>query len=122
MQIVAVAIGGAVGSVLRYLAGRIVPSSLIALPWGTLLVNVIGCGLLGFFVAVAGSRATISPAVKSFVTVGLLGGLTTFSAFGHETITLFQGDRFLAAVVNVALNVICGLLAAWAGWRLGTRL
>ena len=119
-QILAVAAGGAVGSVLRYLISRIPFVS--ALPWATLLVNVIGSFLLGLFLTVAGVRVEISQEARAFVAIGLLGGFTTLSTFSHQTISLWQADRFAFAGLNVLLNVVLGLSAAWLGWRFGRMI
>ncbi|MCK5827839.1 fluoride efflux transporter CrcB [Candidatus Bipolaricaulota bacterium] len=119
-QILAVAAGGAFGSVLRHLISRIPFVS--ALPWMTLLVNVLGSFLLGAFISMAGTRAEISQETRAFVTVGLLGGFTTFSTFSQQTLTLWQAERFAHAGINIFLNVGLGLLAAWLGWRLGRLL
>ena len=119
-QILAVAAGGAVGSVLRYFISRLPFTS--AFPWPTILVNVLGSFLLGFFLTVAGMQVVISQETRAFVAVGLLGGFTTFSTFSHQTIELWQADRFAFAGLNVLLNVSLGLLAAWLGWRLGRML
>lgn len=116
-QILAVAAGGAVGSVLRYLISRI--SGLSVFPWSMLLVNAVGSFLLGLFIAVAGTRVAISEESRAFVAIGLLGGFTTFSTFSQQTIALWQAERFVFAGLNVALNVALGLFAAWLGWRLG---
>jgi len=122
-HILAVAAGGAAGSVLRYLASRWVPGGGTTFPWNTLLINAVGCGLLGLFLGAADSRlTTISPELRSMVSIGLLGGFTTFSTFGHQTVALWQDGRTLAATANVALSVCSGLLAAWAGWRLASSL
>ena len=116
-QLLAVAAGGALGSVVRYLLTRI--SFLSAFPWSTLLVNVAGSFLLGLFLALAGTRVAISQESRAFVSIGLLGGFTTFSTFSQQTISLWQAERFAFAGLNVALHVALGLLAAWLGWRLG---
>ena len=116
-QILAVAAGGAVGSVLRYLISRI--SFVSTFPWATVLVNILGSFLLGLFLTVAGSRIEISQEARAFVAIGLLGGFTTFSTFSHHTLSLWQAERFAFAGLNVLLNVVLGLFAAWLGWRLG---
>ncbi|MBU1049250.1 fluoride efflux transporter CrcB [Candidatus Bipolaricaulota bacterium] len=116
-QILAVAAGGAVGSVLRYLISLI--PFLSSFPWSTLLVNMAGSFLLGLFFALAGSRITISQESHAFASIGLLGGFTTFSTFSHQTLSLWQAERFTIAGLNVVLNVALGLFAAWLGWRLG---
>jgi len=116
-QILAVAAGGAFGSVLRYLISRL--SHYPAFPWSTLLVNMAGSLILGLFLAVAGTRVAISQESRAFVSIGLLGGFTTFSTFSQQTISLWQAERFAFAGWNVVLNVALSLLAAWLGWRLG---
>ena len=119
-QILAVAAGGAVGSVLRYLISRVPFVS--ALSWATLLVNVIGSFLLGLFLTLAGSRIELTQEAQAFVAIGLLGGFTTFSTFSQQTMTLWQTERLAIAGLNIILNVSLGLLAAWLGWRLGRVL
>lgn len=119
-QILAVAAGGAVGSVLRYLISR--TALLSAFPWTTLLVNMVGSFVLGLFLSVAGTRVTISQESRAFVSIGLLGGFTTFSTFSQQTISLWQAERFSLAGWNVVLNVALSLLAAWLGWRLGRAI
>ncbi len=119
-HVLAVAVGGALGSVLRYLISRI--PLLSSFPWTTLLVNLVGSLLLGLFMAVAGERTTLSKESQAFISIGLLGGFTTFSTFSHQTLSLWQAERFALAGWNVVLNVTLGLLAAWVGWRLGRAL
>ena len=119
-QILAVAAGGAIGSVLRYLISR--TAFLSAFPWSTLLVNLVGSFVLGLFLAVAGTRVTISQESRAFVSIGLLGGFTTFSTFSQQTILLWQAERFAFAGWNIVLNVTLSLFAAWLGWRLGRAI
>jgi len=116
-HILAVAAGGAVGSVLRYSISRLPFTS--SFPWSTLLVNLVGSFLLGLFLSVAGARVTISHQTRAFVSIGLLGGFTTFSTFSHQTITLLESNRLGVAGWNILLNVTLSLIAAWIGWRLG---
>ncbi len=116
-QILAVAARGAVGSVLRYLISQI--SFLSSFLWSTLMVNMAGSFVLGLFLAVAGTRVTLSQESRAFVSIGLLGGFTTFSTFSQQTISLWQADRLAHARLNVLLNVVLSLFAAWLGWRLG---
>ena len=119
-QILAVAAGGAVGSVLCYLISR--AAFLSAFPWTTLLVNMVGSFVLGLFLAVAGTRVTLSQESRAFVSIGLLGGFTTFSTFSQQTLSLWQAERFASAGWNVVLNVALSLFAAWVGWRLGRMI
>lgn len=115
-NILLVGAGGAAGSILRYLAGR----GLIAvfgavLPLGTLVVNVVGCFAAGCVAAKLAKDAADHPA-RLLLAVGLLGGLTTFSAFGVETVALAQSERWGMAAVNVAGNLVLGLGAAVIGF------
>ncbi len=122
MHVLAVAVGGAVGSVLRYLVSLAIDSQLGDFPWSTLLVNSVGSFVLGLFMTVAGPRVAISEPSRAFVSIGLLGGFTTFSTFSHRTMSLWQAERFALAGSSVLLNVSAGLLAAWLGWRLGRQI
>ena len=116
-----VAIGGALGASARYGVSTWMQRVASAtFPWSTLAVNVVGCALagaaLGWF-----ERADAPPAPRLLLVVGLLGGFTTFSAFGVETLNLHRDGRSGAAVANVALNVGLGLAATLLGWRLAAR-
>jgi len=119
-----VALGGALGAVLRYLVGRAVGAA--AFPWATLCVNVVGCLGIGFGLAwlqratAAGSVAPERAAdLRLVVVVGLLGGLTTFSAFGQETVALVRAGALGAACASIALNLGLGFGAVVVGARLG---
>jgi len=118
LQVLVVALGGAVGSVVRFSLGRALAGPTTSFPWTTLLINILGCGLLGLFFGFIQTRA-FSTTLQAFVSVGLLGGFTTFSLFGYETMTLWQAGRAAAAFGYVAAAVAAGLLAVWSGHRLG---
>ncbi len=117
IRVAAVAVGGAVGSVARYVVGV----GMMALwgerfPLATLLVNVVGCFALGLLMHEAWAPATRHGGLwHAGVTVGLLGGLTTFSTFGYQTIRHLDVGEPLLALANVALNMVLGLAAAAAG-------
>ena len=117
-EILLVGMGGFLGSVLRLLvsggAQRVVPW--IGFPVGTLVVNVLGCLLIGLLGGLAEYRQAIDQAQRLFLMVGLLGGFTTFSAFGFETLALAQDGGALRALVNIALQVVLGCGAAAAGY------
>lgn len=115
-DLITVAIGGALGAGGRYLVG-IFSRGLLGgdFPWGTFAVNAIGCFGIGLAAGRIGD--TQNPAWL-FLVVGLLGGFTTFSAFGHETIQLLLNDNYTAATLNVILQVALGLAAVWAGMAL----
>lgn len=111
-----VGIGGFIGSVLRYLIGGYVQgSSKSIFPYGTLTVNLVGCFVIGFLAQLAENRGAFSSEARAFVFIGILGGFTTFSSFGNETLNLARDGEMLNAFANIGLNVVLGLLAVWLG-------
>lgn len=116
-----IAIGGAAGSVGRYLLATTIDARLAtywtAFPWGTLLVNVLGCALIGA-VAVLSERAWVKPLVM----VGILGGFTTFSSFGLQALLLLQQGQTAKALTYVGLSVVLCLGAVWLGQVLAQSL
>lgn len=119
ISIIAVGVGGFIGSVLRYIISlkmnQIFSQTLI--PPGTLLVNVVGSLLLGFIMQLS-FRANINPNLKLFLTTGIMGGLTTFSTLSYETIALLTNGYYISGLLNIALNLILGLSAAFFGMML----
>lgn len=115
-MVLLVAAGGALGAVLRYgLSGLVQARTGAVFPYGTLAVNVVGCLLMGVISELAESRGALEPGTRALITVGVLGGFTTFSAFGNETLNLLRdGERALAAG-NIAANLVLALAAVWAG-------
>jgi CrcB protein len=111
-----VGLGGFLGAATRYLLGglvyRWVPATF---PWATFAINVTGCFGIGLIVALADERMALGPGLRLFLTVGVLGGYTTFSTFGYETIALLREGSVGAASFNVMGQVALGLLAVWAG-------
>ena len=123
-MIMLVAAGGAIGSVLRYLAGLVAVAAWgDAFPWGTVLINVAGSFVIGLFAAATleGGMLPASPALRAFVMVGLCGGFTTFSSFSLQTLELMRGGRMNLALLNVALSVVLCVAAVAAGYQLGLR-
>jgi fluoride exporter len=116
-NILLIGFGGFIGSVMRYLASGYVQqvTKSVGFPYGTLAVNIIGCFLLGFFAQLAESRGAFTSETRLFVFVGILGGFTTFSTFGNETLNLARDSQMMNALANVGANVILGLLAVWLG-------
>ena len=112
-----VALGGAVGSVSRYLLGVWIQSASqsVDFPFGTLTVNLVGCFVIGLLSQLAESRGVFTPETRGLVFIGLLGGFTTFSSFGNDTINLFRDGETVNALVNVGANVILGLALVWLG-------
>lgn len=119
MIALAVFIGGGLGALTRYQVSRLLPSA--PLPWGTLAVNVLGCLVLGLLVPIFAAREDLSPALRTGITTGVLGGLTTFSTFGVETLRAWQSAPHLG-MINLGLNLVVGLSAAGVGLWLGGRL
>jgi CrcB protein len=116
-NILLVALGGALGSVSRYLLGAWIQSASrsIDFPFGTLTVNLIGCFVIGFLSQLAEARGAFTPETRALVFIGILGGFTTFSSFGNDTLNLFRDGETVNALVNVGANVILGLALVWLG-------
>ena len=112
----AIAAGGAIGSVLRYLLGALVQRAAPALfPLGTLAVNAVGCLAVGLAYVWMVERSGAGAEPRAFVIVGILGGFTTFSTFSLETITLFMHESYGRAAANVAASVALCMLATVLG-------
>jgi len=112
-----VALGGALGSVSRYLVGTWVQtaSQSIDFPYGTLTVNLIGCFMIGFLSQLAETRGVFTPETRALVFIGILGGFTTFSSFGNDSINLLRDGETFNALANIGANVIFGLALVWLG-------
>ncbi|MEV6826783.1 fluoride efflux transporter CrcB [Amycolatopsis sp. NPDC051102] len=120
MTPVLVAVGGAAGSVLRYLTDRRIQHRRDSpFPFGTLTVNIIGSFILGFLSGWLLHGAEPS-SVRALVAAGFCGGLTTFSTFGYETVRLFLEKTRLYAVLNVLATVVAGLASGALGLLLAT--
>lgn len=116
-------LGGGVGTVFRYwLSGSVYRFVGPTFPYGTLLVNVTGCLLIGFLMAVFEGRFVVQPLLRIFLTIGVLGGFTTFSTFSYETISLFHEGSALVGLANVLFSVSGCLLATWCGTVIGKLL
>ncbi len=115
--------GGFIGAIARYGISGLVQRSaaLSSFPYGTLAVNMLGCLLIGIAVGLVDSRQVFGPDFKLFAVVGLLGGFTTWSTFGYETLTLLRDAEYLRATANVAIHVMLGLVLVWAGYALASR-
>jgi CrcB protein len=115
-RLLIIGMGGFIGAVLRYqVSGWVYQFYGTRFPAGTFVVNIIGCFLLAFFATLAEGRFLVSPNIRMFVAIGLLGAFTTFSTFSHETLTLMQDSLYGKAALNVVLSVVLGLFAAWSG-------
>ena len=120
-----IAIGSALGGVARYwcsgVAARLIGETF---PWGTLIVNIVGSFIIGFFATLTGpdGRIYVGSTARNFVTIGICGGYTTFSSFSLQTLNLVQDGEWLRAGANIGLSVVCCLVAVWAGYLLAASL
>ena len=115
---IAVAVGGALGSVARHGVNRLVHQEWLWLrfPLATAMVNIVGCGVIGVLAGlVANGRLPMRTNWREFVFVGILGGFTTFSTFGLDTITLLRSGDSSQAFLNILLHLVCGLGAVYVG-------
>ena len=118
-QALAIAAGGAIGALLRYWASTGIHAWLgRGFPYGTLFVNVLGSLLMGFLYIWLLDRMAVSPTVRAFLLIGVLGAFTTFSTFGLETFNLAKQGQWLASLGNVGASLILGLAAVLAGYML----
>jgi CrcB protein len=116
-----ISLAGAAGTGMRYLIALALAQRFgSALPYGTLFVNLVGCFAIAALVP-AGAALGWSPTVRTAVTVGFLGGFTTYSSFNYETMRLWETDATAAAMLNVALTVVGGLVAGWLGMLAGRQ-
>ena len=116
-KILSVGLGGFFGATCRYisitLTARMVGERFF--PYGTMLVNMAGCFLIGLGLGIATSREFLSPEARLFVFTGFLGSFTTYSTFAYESFALARDGGFVASVANIILHIVFGLTAVWAG-------
>ena len=120
-QLLWVGVGGFLGSVGRFVVAgffnRLSPA--LAFPIGTLAVNILGCFLIGLLHGLAESRNILGTDIRIFLFIGVLGGFTTYSTFGFESLALLKDGEFFKTSANILLHVIVGLSAVWIGDTLG---
>ncbi len=122
-QIFAIAIGGALGALLRYwISGFIYANISRSFPWGTLAVNIIGSFFIGFLSIFFSDRFDVSNEWKNFWIIGLLGAFTTFSAFSLETINFIEQTQYVRAFTNIFANVVACIGAAILGIFLAKQI
>lgn len=119
-NILAVGLGGAIGSILRLKLGGIIlhayPNA--KFPWSTFFVNILGCLLIGIVAGIIETRHEADPKVRAFLITGLLGGFTTFSAFGFESVFLIRQGEAMTVILYVTSSVVLGILAVVFGLKL----
>ncbi len=107
--------GAGVGGVARYLLSVVLNPLVVALPLGTLVANVLGCGIAGALVGLLMARPAFDPTLRLLLITGFLGGLTTFSSFALEVLAMFESGRPVLAGGTIALHVGVSLAAAFLG-------
>jgi fluoride exporter len=119
-QILIVGLGGALGSVLRYKIGGFALHHTQSwnFPVSTLSINIAGCFAIGILAALVEHHDLFSPSMRLLLFTGLLGGFTTFSAFGYESVFLIRRGMIPVAMAYVSLSVLCGLAAVSVGLKL----
>lgn len=124
LGVLLVGLGSFIGGVLRYGLSSWTYKALDSpwFPYGTLVVNSVGCLLIGFLAGMAETRAAFTPEIRLFIFVGILGGFTTFSSFALETFALARDTQNIAALANISLQLTLGLAAVWAGTILSHAL
>ncbi len=111
-----IAVGGAFGSVLRFLTTVLVSKYWSAhFPLATFIANILGCFLIGLIIGIVEKNNLANSNLKWFLITGFCGGFTTFSTFGYENYTLFQNNNSLLAFLYIGLSVVMGLFAIWLG-------
>ena len=120
--VLVVGLGGAVGAILRWWVGVLMSHLLAPVFLGTLVVNLAGSFLVGVLLIWFQGKLPINDVLRTGIVVGLLGGFTTFSTFGFETLSLIDDGEWARASTNVVLSNGLGLLAVWLGYRLAGAL
>lgn len=122
-QLLYIAVGGAIGAVLRFAVSNGVYAVFgQGFPYGTLTVNVLGSLLIGLLYILFIERYTLGPEVRAILIIGVLGAFTTFSTFSIETYNLLENGELVKALLNVVLSVTLCLLAVWAGVLIGRQI
>lgn len=119
MEVFVVGFGGFLGAIARFLVAKLSNKWLGSyLPYGTLLVNILGSFLLGLFYTIIVNKLPVSAHARAFIGVGFMGAFTTFSSFSVETLHLAKDGNYALALANVLLNVVLSLVAAYVGMAL----
>ncbi len=118
-ELIAVGCGGFVGAVLRWwLSVFVARVTTEGFPWGTFVVNILGCLVMGVLAGLVETRNVLGPHMRHALVVGFVGSFTTFSTFGRETLILMERGATLMATIYVLASLVFGLAAVWLGMRL----
>lgn len=116
LKLLIIGLGGFIGAIARFgITDFLRRYTHGPFPLGTLLVNVVGCLVIGVLLGSVDSRQALSPSMRSFLVVGLLGSFTTFSTFGYETYELLRAGQSASAMSNIGINVVLGLICVVLG-------
>ena len=119
LRLLSVGFAGFIGTLLRYwLSGVVARRYGETFPFGTLVVNLVGCFVIGFLFYLFYERALAGPTSRTTIFIGLLGGFTTFSSFGLQTFTLLRDGELFLALVNIAVSNVAGVALVWVGYSL----
>jgi CrcB protein len=119
-QLLFLAIAGALGTLSRYALGGLMQRITgTGFPYGTLLINILGCILIGLVMQVALTTDLIPSNVRAIITIGFIGSFTTFSTFSYETMKLLEDGALVSAMMNIASNVGLGLIGTFCGLLIG---
>ena len=120
-QFLVIGLGGALGSMLRFGVATLIDSTVQKtgdiFPWGTIIVNITGCFVIGFIATASApdGRFMLNSLTQKFILIGILGGYTTFSSFSLQTLRLAQDGQWFGAALNVTLSVVLCLVGVWLG-------
>jgi len=118
-SLILVFIGGGIGASFRYLISLFIKNQSLGFPFSTFWVNIIGCFAIGILYSLLSYE---NQPLKLLFIVGLIGGFTTFSSFGYETINLYKNGQLQTALIYVILSNICGLVAVYLGVKISSLI
>lgn len=123
MEIIFIGIGGFIGAVARHYVGNLVHDSLKIdnFPVGILIVNILGCLIIGLLSGFVETKDFLTNNLKSLVFIGLLGSFTTFSTFSNDTFKLITEGQIFSAIINIVISVSVGLIFVWLGYLLAKQ-
>jgi len=119
-KFVFIGLGGFLGSIARYGLTSLVQTKTESIfPYGTMLVNILGCFIIGLLMTLFQERIVVSQNIRLFLIIGILGGFTTFSSFSYDTFAMMKTGNFLGAGLNAGVSLFGCLIATWFGFYIG---